>query len=370
MFEQHPEPSGLKYIRLREWLLENIDNRVFKYGDKLPSENMLCTKFSVSRQTVRNAIDQLEEEGIVRRVRGSGTFVEKVVEVKPRNRNVGVLLSYLDDYIFPQIMRGIEEVLTKEGYGIDLGITHNRIESEARFIERMLESNTAGIIVEGSRSALPNPNLDLYHKLAAEGVPVIFLHNYYQGLEFPKVMMDDCGCARKMTEMLIAAGHQSIAGIFKSDDLQGHWRYKGYIEALRSAGIAICEDYIKWYNTEDLDNATVLGDEAEFARFIAPCTGLVCYNDQIASMACSAMSRIGLQMPEDISLVSFDDSVLSRSEASGFTSAIHPKSMMGTEVASRLVKIINRGTQPAQRLNLVFPVHIEVRPSIRDLKNQ
>ncbi len=370
MLEENPRAPGLKYIRLREWLLENIEGRVFKYGDKLPSENMLCNKFTISRQTVRNAIDQLEQEGIVRRVRGSGTFVEKMVEAKPRNRNIGVLLSYLDDYIFPQIMRGIEEVLTKEGYGIDLGITHNRLESEARFIERMLDSNAAGVIVEGSRSALPNPNLELYHRLTDEGIPVIFLHNSYQGLDFPKVVMDDCGCARKMTEMLIASGHRNIAGIFKSDDMQGHLRYKGYIDALRKAGLSICEDHIKWYNTEDLDNGSVIGDEAEFQKFIAPCTGLICYNDQIAALAIGALSRAGLQVPEDISLVSFDDSVLSRSEASGFTSAIHPKSMMGTEVASRLVRIINRGSQPLTRLSLVFPVHIEVRPSIRNLKSE
>lgn len=365
--EENQSASGLKYIRLREWLLESIDNRVFKYGDKLPSENMLCNKFSISRQTVRNAIDQLEQEGVVRRVRGSGTFVEKVVEVKPRNRNVGVLLGYLDGYIFPEIIRGIEEVLTKEGYGIDLGITHNRIESEARFIERMLASSPAGIIVEGSRSALPNPNLGLYRKLAEEGVPVIFLHNYYHDLDFPRVLMDDCGCSRKMTEMLIAAGHQNIAGIFKSDDMQGHWRYKGYIEALRNAGIAICEDHIKWYNTEDLDNECVLGSDEEFNKFLAPCTALVCYNDQIAVLATGALNRNALQVPGDISLVSFDDSMLSRSESSGFTSAIHPKSMMGTEVASRLIRIINKGLQPVSRLNLVFPVHIEVRPSIKNL---
>jgi len=179
--------------------------------------------------------------------------------------------------------------------------------------------------------------------------------------------MDDCGCSRKMTEMLIAAGHRNIAGIFKSDDMQGHWRYKGYIEGLRHAGIAICEDYIKWYNTEDLDNGCVMGDEAEFMKFMEPCTGLLCYNDQIAALASGMLNRVGLRIPEDISLVSFDDSMLSRSEGGGFTSAIHPKSMMGTEVAARLVRMIHRGVQPLSRLNLMFPVHIEVRPSIRDL---
>lgn len=366
MKEAQSGASGLKYIRLREWLMESIDNCVFRYGDKLPSENMLCKKFSISRQTVRNAIDQLEEEGIVRRVRGSGTFVDKEVAAKPRNCSVGVLLSYLDDYIFPQIMRGIEEVLTREGYGIDLGITHNRIESEARFLERMLSSNVAGIIVEGSRSALPNPNLDLFRQLAAAGVPVIFLHNSYQGLDSPKVVMDDCGCSRRMTEMLIAAGHRNIAGIFKSDDLQGHWRYKGYIEALRNAGVGICEEYIRWYNTEDFDNGTVFKGDEDFAGFIQPCTAVVCYNDQIAALACSALERNGKSMPEDISLVSFDDSVLAG--VAGFTSATHPKSFMGSEVAERLIRMMAGAQGPLSRFNMVIPVHIEKRPSIKEIQ--
>jgi len=97
---------------------------------------------------------------------------------------------------------------------------------------------------------------------------------------------------------------------------------------------------------------------------------LMCYNDQIAVLATGALNRNSLQVPADISLVSFDDSMLSRSETSGFTSAIHPKSMMGTEVASRLVRIINKGPQPVSRLNLVFPVHIEVRPSIKNLNQE
>ena len=362
--------GGLKYIRLREWLNENIESRKFKFGDKLPSENMLATKFSISRQTVRNAIDQLETEGVIRRVRGSGTFVNKLVEVKQRNNNIGVLLSYLDDYIFPQIMRGIEEVLTKEGFGIDLGITHNSVESEARFLERMLETNVAGVVVEGTRSALPNPNLDLYRKLSEMGIPVIFLHNCYQGLDFPKVVMDDAACVRKMVEMLIQAGHRQIAGIFKSDDIQGHWRYKGYIDALRQGGVAICEDNIRWYSTEDFDAGQVLSNDDAALKFMSNCTALVCYNDQIATLAYNVLIRNGMRVPEDISLTGFDDSTLSRTGSVEFTSAMHPKNVIGVEVASRIVRMIKYGGSPLSKFSLTIPAQIAVRPSIRDIRSE
>lgn len=353
-----------KYILLRQWLMECIENRVYRFGDKLPSENMLCNKFSISRQTVRNAIVQLEQEGLVRRVRGSGTFVNCMVEQKPRNKTIGVLLSYLDDYIFPPIIQGIEEVLSRNGYGIDFGVSHNRVENEARFLERILESNVAGLIVEGTRTALPRQNLKLFERLRESGVPVMFIHSVYPELDFPSVLMNDRDCVCKMTRMLIEAGHKNIAGIFKVDDIQGHWRFEGYAQAMRLAGLPVMEEHIKWFSTEDYKRTGLFRDEHVFRKFMGDCTALVCYNDQIAASVCELLCKLGLRVPEDLSLVGFDDSIYANNGRFQITSARHPKKELGRQAAQRLLTIIEQGGMFTKEDSFLFPSEITVRHSI------
>ena len=65
----------LKYKEVYNWVLDNINSGALKVGEKLPSENELSERFGLSRQTVRHAVDILEQQKLVLRVRGSGTYV-------------------------------------------------------------------------------------------------------------------------------------------------------------------------------------------------------------------------------------------------------------------------------------------------------
>ena len=80
--------GGLKYQKLYNWGRTLIMSGVLRNMDKFPSENMLQNKFGYSRQTVRNALDRLEQDGLIARVKGSGTYVsyapEKDKEERPR----------------------------------------------------------------------------------------------------------------------------------------------------------------------------------------------------------------------------------------------------------------------------------------------
>ena len=70
-----------KYKILYKWITDQIYNGTFKYMEKLPSESELCNQFQISRQTVRNAFQELETDGLISRSKGSGSFVAKEVEV-------------------------------------------------------------------------------------------------------------------------------------------------------------------------------------------------------------------------------------------------------------------------------------------------
>ena len=99
--------------------------------------------------------------------------------------------------------------------------------------------------MEGSKTALPNPNLDLYQKLIQRGIRLVFINGTYPELSnIPSVLADNYGGGKLLVEHLHRKGHQNIAGIFKIDDIQGTLRYAGYAEALRDLGLPMEDGHI------------------------------------------------------------------------------------------------------------------------------
>ena len=154
-----------KYAILANAIREQIASGAFQAGDRLASENELSEKYGFSRQTVRQALGTLEREGILVRRRGSGTYIARGISSSAKSGTIGVITTYISDYIFPVITRGIEEVLSAHGYRLTLGVTKNRVETERQILQSMLENGVDGLIVEGTKTALPNPNISLYQKL-------------------------------------------------------------------------------------------------------------------------------------------------------------------------------------------------------------
>ena len=105
-----------KYVELARKLRGEIHGGVYGEGQRLPSENELVSLTGYSRQTVRQAMEVLEREGLTDRVRGSGTYVKNASQRRERTHNVAVLSTYIGEYIFPTILHGIDHVLAKNGY--------------------------------------------------------------------------------------------------------------------------------------------------------------------------------------------------------------------------------------------------------------
>ena len=154
-----------KYVQLFERLKGDILRGVYANGQKLAGENEMAEEWGMSRQTVRQALALLEQEGLIERRQGSGTFVRRAEPRRKRSWQVGVIATFTSEYIFPAILRGMKENLEEEGFFPLLGATQNRVDEERRILEECLEKQVDGLLVEGTKSALPNPNLPRYQKL-------------------------------------------------------------------------------------------------------------------------------------------------------------------------------------------------------------
>ncbi len=330
-----------KYLEVVKWIREQIAQGHFREGDRLQSESELGELFSLSRQTVRQATSVLESEGLLERRRGSGTYViSTTVKPKTRTMSVGVITTYLDDYIFPSIIHGIDKVLTENSYAMRLSITYNKVENEMRVLSALLKNDVDGIIVEPTKSGLPNLNADLYKEIKRREIPCIFINGYYPNLSFPYVAMDDYACGREAVAYLIKKNHRRIAGIFKSDDIQGHLRYEGCAKMMRKNNLLLPEDNIVWYTTEDIQPPFESSFEQRVLKRIEGCTALICYNDRIAFRVIDFLYRQGISVPQDISIIGFDDSDTGNNSQVGLTTFSHPKAELGEMAARQLLRMI------------------------------
>jgi GntR family transcriptional regulator of arabinose operon len=219
------------------------------YQKTLPTEQALCAQFQVSRQTVRQALSLLETERLLARRQGSGSHILEQREQAPGRRlSIAVVTTYISDYIFPSILREIEAVCSENNSVPLLFATQNQFGSERKILETLLGlEQLDGVLVEGTKTGLPNPNLRLNQQLIEKGIPLVFMHGNYDQVQDTLYVLDDnaAGC-RMLVEYLYRKGHRRIAGIFKHDDIQGLQRFAGYLDALQEFGLPPDDDSILW----------------------------------------------------------------------------------------------------------------------------
>ncbi len=328
-----------KYEFVANSLSEEIRTGYYRNGMLLPTEEQLTKMYSVSRQTVRKALSILEDKDIIEKKQGSGSVV-KIRNPAADSGKVSVIVTYIDDYIFPSQLRGVEEVLSKNNFSAILSATRNRICNERRILEDILNDPVAGILVEGTKTALPNPNIDLYEKLSERNIPIVFFNSFYPGLKGPLyVCADNRRGGYELVTYLLNKGHRSIASIFKADDIQGHERYSGYISAMFDNKLFVSDSKTIWYTTETKDR--IFDESGNILSTIGDATAVVCYNDEIAFMLIKYLTSCGKRVPEDIAVVSFDNSSLSEMSPVKITSLSYGDMNIGTIAARKLVDILN-----------------------------
>jgi len=320
-------------------LKEGIRTGKYPEGKSLPTEEELSARYDMSRQTVRKALQILVNEDLIVKRQGSGSVV-KGKSTNPRSHIIAVIATYIDDYIFPGQLRAVESVLSANGYTPVLAATGNRVCSERTILEDFLNKPIDGFLIEGTKTAMPNPNFDLYAKLFKRRIPVVFFNSYYPELQGTiSVCADNRSGGSELVNHLLAKGHEKIAGCFKSDDIQGHQRYLGYISALRDAGRIVDDEKVIWYTTESKES--LFNNPDVLLKRIGDASAVVCYNDDVAIRLIRTLTQRGKRVPEDVAVASFDNSNFSEISPVRITSLSYDDRNIGLIAASKLIDILN-----------------------------
>lgn len=332
-----------KYVQIAALLRSKILEGAYQSTMRLPTEMELAETYQVNRQTVRRALSILTQEELIERHQGSGSYIK---DTSPAHgTSIAILATYINDYIFPAILQDAQTVFARNGYSTMVFCTHNQVNMEREILKDVLKSSVCGLLVEGTKTALPNPNLDLYKQLSDSGVPVVFLHGSYSALSNVICISDDnFHGGYLLTQYLLKKGHTNIAGIFKSDDIQGHNRYFGFLSAFRDAGLSLPDSNILWYTTEEKDQLLKHGDLTLLQDFVKHsmqgATAVVCYNDEIAFSLINVLLSSGIHVPDDVAVVSFDNSSYSEFCSVKITSLAHGSKHIGRIAAERLVGML------------------------------
>ena len=364
-----------KYNMVKQAVKSKVIDGTYSPHQKISSESELMKEFGVSRHTVRQAIGDLVIKGWLYREQGSGTFcADRSAHDSNKNKinqkSIAIVTTYISDYIFPSIIRGAEARLSEEGYQVSIYSTNNDHETEQRILDNIISQQFDGVIVEPTKSAYSNPNINYYLNLERLSIPYIMINAFYDELEPIHIVVDDEKGGFLQAEHLIKLGHKEIIGCFKTDDTQGIKRMKGFLKAHRQNNISINPSHIITYKTEEKHTKPIEELEKLLANENNSITGLVCYNDELAIRTLDVLRMSNIQVPEDLSIVGYDDSFLSEVSEVKLTSVTHPKSKMGEQAAETILNLIKtKDKNNFNENNVIYEPELKIRKSTMEIQN-
>jgi GntR family transcriptional regulator of arabinose operon len=358
-----------KYQRVQEWILESLESGTFKPGDLLPSEGELCDLLSVGRNSVRTALNNLAHAGVVDTKKGVGTFCVGLRQ--NGTMTVGFVSLYSQEYIFPRIVQGCNNALSKNGYHLVLAESAEDTKVERDVLMKLWNRKVDGIILQPAYNGRDAMNLDVLREIQRSGIPIVLIDNHYPGQQFNAVVMNDRAGGRMAASYLWQRGHRRIGIVYHQNYYPKVLRMEGAREFLREAD-KVDEDWVIGYVRKKTPGEIREQISEVFATAAAQGrpfpTALVCTNDQEAIELIRVAREYKLELPQDLSVVSFDNSALADLPDLPLTSINHPSQYMGATAASMLLEKVRDRQIRTNTVSVIEPELIE-RNSVADLRD-
>lgn len=274
-----------------------------------------------------------------------------------RTQCIGLLIPDILNPFFQNIARGIEDQAEANGYHVFLCNTDNKPQKYVNYIEAMLRKKVDGLIITGYPTEVSNEVSQLL-----QNIKVVIMDRSVENNKFCQVVTDSLTAAYEMTKYLIEMGHKRIACITGPTDFYiSQQRIKGYQKALDACGICYDEALIR---TGDF--AFESGErEGEWLITHTNATALFCFNDMMAHGVYKACEKLGKSIPDDLSVVGFDDIYTCQMIKPMLTTVKQPSYQIGEEAAKLLIEWITTNLPNNKRM--VLPNQLILRESVKQL---
>lgn len=293
-----------KYKQIKSYLLRRISSGQFTSGFPLPSESTLANSAGIARNTVRQALAELEKEGVLQRLPGRGTFVVGSREQKIREGVAifSIILPELRRNIYPSLIRGFNSGASKTHHQIMVCNTDYNVKEQADNILQILHKKVAGVAIVPTISPLtPSYHIQI---LQEHNISVVFCIRRVAGTSAPLISWDFEECGQIAGRALIERGHQRIAYFadFKFSSTEAY--ENGLRNVLVSNSLELPEDRVyfgdKLGKTDEVNKRKVLQRMLESKD--RP-TAVFCNDDNEAETVYLLSQELGVKVPEELSIV-------------------------------------------------------------------
>jgi DNA-binding LacI/PurR family transcriptional regulator len=331
------------YKKLKETIIKEIQNGTLKENDAILSERLLTEKFNISRISVRKAISELIEENYLYTIPGKGTFVKgltsKFIPPARRTNNIGYIFwgetpSMISVPYFAHIIRGAEKESLKHNYHLLISTMSGPTGPGGKMLPSVIKQGKVdGVILEGI-------DLDSWFDIS-KVIPCLIISNYICDPDkLPNLDMVDYVATnnekamRNILEYLREMGHRNIGFIYQYLSHSNFFeRMQGFMANIKNLNLKTKDQWIG-------DGKTGYEAMNKILSQSSLPTAVVAANDTFALDAITACREHRLNIPEDISLVGFDDIQSSLWSHPPLTTVRVRTEEMGKLAARRLIEKI------------------------------
>jgi len=272
---------------------------------------------------------------------------------RQQTMTLGLVLPTVTNPIFAESTAGVQQAARARGYTLLIGTTDYSADEEVRVVQTLRQHRVDGLVVTSSHAESP-ALLDAQNA----GTPVVLTYSWRPHSPLPCVGVDNVAAAAAAVSHLIQLGHRRIAmlaGTFSGSD-RSYARYQGYCAALAAHGLPSDPDLlveVPYTIEEGIRGAQQLLAKPHRA------TSIFCANDLLAFGALRAALDHGLHVPNDLSIVGFDDSPMAAVTHPRLTTVAQPAYTIGVQACALLCDLING--KPDVTRTVVLPTQLQIR---------
>jgi LacI family transcriptional regulator/LacI family repressor for deo operon, udp, cdd, tsx, nupC, and nupG len=280
-------------------------------------------------------------------------------------RSVGIIIRDLVSPFYSEIAMGAKEYASEKGYSLFIMTSESSHEKEIEAIDNLLEKGVQGSII--SPVITEKAEIDHFFYLKSINFPFVLMANV-SGLQANVVSIDGFSATRKVVQHLVESGYERIvyfAGLYPSAHTRE--RREGFRRGIGESPLVLSDDMIfPAGNTfkEGLAKGLEFFRNRKNMEFPL---AVVCYNDLVALGLHSALTQLGIMVPEEVAIVGYDDIVFAKHCPTPLTTVKTPRVELGRKAAEILIKSIESG-QPSSFETILLPTEMVFRESTRKIK--
>lgn len=266
---------------------------------------------------------------------------------------LGIMLPDITNPFYPEVIGGIHSQAHEMGYTFFLCDTHGDYDKESQYLNELREKQVDGILFFGGRINLNRCKPEMVEEVmeAASRVPIVLVNGNLPGNKLHRVFTDEAKGAEMAARHLIELGHRNIACIAGNSYMSTtEQKVRAFKKVMEEHGLAVSKEHVLYG-----DFSMSWGEKAMETLLDLPSrpSAVFCINDNTAVGAVKAAFKKGLKIPEDVSIVGFDDIQLASVMNPELTTVSQKTDLLGRTAVDVLHKLITK--EKVKRLTVIEP---------------